>query len=118
MMESPSRGSLGTFSNLPPTLVICTCVSYSQLYSHGILIEQNYDGGDLPKDKAPGTGVPISGLTIKNITGGGGVNSKASNVAIVCGNCTGWTWNTVTVDGGSKFQCQNAPAVVPAGVCA
>ncbi|KAJ4992979.1 endopolygalacturonase [Stagonosporopsis vannaccii] len=93
-------------------------ITLKEISGHGILIEQNYDGGDLSKSHGPGSGVPINGLTIKNIIGGGAVDSKGTNVAIVCANCSGWIWDTVTVDGGSKFSCVGKPAIVPAGVCA
>ncbi|KZM21803.1 polygalacturonase [Ascochyta rabiei] len=93
-------------------------ITLKGISKYGILIEQNYDGGDLSKTHGPGTGVPISGLTIQNITGSGGVLSTGTDVAIECANCSGWTWSTVTVTGGKKFSCKGAPSVVPAGTCA
>lgn len=84
----------------------------SLLNRYGILIEQNYDGGDLHGD--PTSGVPITGLTVKSITGTSGVTSSGYNVVIVCGSgaCTGWTWSGVTVTGGKKYaSCQNVPSV-------
>lgn len=86
--------------------------------SHGVLIEQNYDGGDLSKTHGPGTGVPIIGLTLSDITGTNGVTASGTNVAIECANCSGWTWNSVAVTGGKKFSCVGTPSVVPAGTCA
>ncbi|EUC47517.1 glycoside hydrolase family 28 protein [Bipolaris oryzae ATCC 44560] len=72
---------------------------------YGILIEQNYDGGDLSKTHAPGAGVPITGLTIDNIIGGGSVAASGTNVAIACANCTGWTWgSSVSVTGGREID--------------
>ncbi|KAF1923036.1 glycoside hydrolase family 28 protein [Didymella exigua CBS 183.55] len=93
-------------------------ITLSGITGHGILIEQNYDGGDLSKTHGPGSGVPITGLTISGITGTGGVTSSGTNVAIECASCTGWTWNSVAVTGGSKFSCVGEPSVIPAGVCA
>ncbi|KAL1797103.1 hypothetical protein ACET3X_003709 [Alternaria dauci] len=93
-------------------------ITLSGITKYGILIEQNYNGGDLPKGVAPGTGVPLTGLTIENITGGNGVVSTGTDVAIECGNCSGWTWHTVTVTGGKKFSCVGTPSAVPAGTCA
>ncbi|KAJ8112810.1 hypothetical protein OPT61_g4909 [Boeremia exigua] len=93
-------------------------ITLSGITGHRIPIEQNYDGGDLSKTHGPGSGVPISCLTIKNISGAGGVTSKGTNVAIVCANCTGWTWNTVTVTSGFKFSCVGKPPAVLAGVSA
>ncbi|CAN9197847.1 unnamed protein product [Alternaria alternata] len=94
-------------------------ITLSGITKYGILIEQNYNGGDLPKNVAPGTGVPITGLTIDNIIGGNGVVASGANVAIECGNCSGWTWtSTVNVTGGKKFSCVGTPSAVPAGTCA
>ncbi|KAJ4342106.1 hypothetical protein N0V95_007042 [Ascochyta clinopodiicola] len=94
-------------------------ITLSGITKHGILIEQNYDGGDLPATRNPGTGVPISGLTIENITGGSkAVTSSGIDVAIECANCSGWTWSSVDVTGGEKFSCKGTPSVVPAGTCA
>ncbi|RYO21237.1 Endopolygalacturonase [Alternaria arborescens] len=93
-------------------------ITLSGITKYGILIEQNYNGGDLPKGVAPGTGVPITGLTIENIIGGNGVVASGTNVAIECANCSGWTWNTVNVTGGKKFSCVGTPSAVPAGTCA
>ncbi|VUC26078.1 unnamed protein product [Clonostachys rosea] len=92
-----------------------TGVTYSGLTlknitKYGVLIEQNYDGGDLHGD--PTTGVPITGLTVENITGGGGVASGGYNVVVVCGSgsCSGWTWSNVVITGGTKvYSCQNSP---------
>ena len=80
------------------------------LRSYGILIEQNYDGGDLHGD--PTSGIPITDLTVKNISGNGGVDSDAYNIAIVCGDgaCSGWTWSDVSVSGGKNYGgCENVP---------
>ncbi|CAG9998260.1 unnamed protein product [Clonostachys byssicola] len=92
-----------------------TGVTYSGLTlknitKYGVLIEQNYNGGDLKGD--PTTGVPITGLTVENITGGGGVASGGYNVVVVCGSgsCSGWTWSNVVITGGTKvYSCQNSP---------
>ncbi|KAI1183423.1 glycoside hydrolase family 28 protein [Nemania serpens] len=87
-------------------------ITLSDITGYGILIEQNYDGGDL--HGSPTSGVPITDLTIQGVTGSGGVESSAYNVAIVCGSgaCTGWTWSGVSVTGGKKYgSCQNVPSV-------
>lgn len=78
---------------------------------YGILIEQNYDGGDL--HGSPTSGIPITGLTVKNISGSGAVASGGYDVVIVCGSgaCSGWTWSGVTVTGGGKYSgCLNVPS--------
>jgi polygalacturonase len=59
---------------------------------YGVLIEQNYDGGDLYG--TADTGVPITGLTLSNITGTNAVSSSGYDVVVTCGSstsCTGWT---------------------------
>lgn len=86
------------------TIISLTMVRY------GILIEQNYDGGDL--HGSPGTGIPIKSLTVKNISGSGAVSSSGYDVVIVCGSgaCSSWTWSGVTVTGGKTYSsCQNVP---------
>lgn len=80
---------------------------------YGILIEQNYDGGDLHGD--PTTGIPITDLTVENISGSGAVASSGYDVVVVCGSgsCSDWTWSNVDVTGGKKYSsCQNVPSVV------
>ncbi|KAJ8131156.1 hypothetical protein O1611_g2470 [Lasiodiplodia mahajangana] len=100
-------GATGTISG-----VTYSGITLSDITGYGVLIEQNYDGGDLHGD--PTSGVPITGLTVKSITGSSGVESSGYNVVIVCGSgaCTGWTWSGVTVTGGKKYaSCQNVPSV-------
>ncbi|KAI1195509.1 glycoside hydrolase family 28 protein [Nemania serpens] len=87
-------------------------ITLSDITGYGILIEQNYNGGDL--HGSPTSGVPITDLTIQGVTGPSGVESSAYNVAIVCGSgaCTGWNWSGVSVTGGKKYgSCQNVPSV-------
>lgn len=93
-------------------------VTYSDLTmtdisKYGILIEQNYKGGDL-KGTAT-SGVPITGLTLSGIKGKGAVSSSGHNVVVTCGSsssCTGWKWSDVTVTGGKKYDsCSNVPSV-------
>jgi polygalacturonase len=79
---------------------------------YGILIEQNYDGGDLKGD--PTSGIPITDLTMQNISGKGAVASSGYNIAIVCGSgaCSNWTWKSVEVTGGKTYgSCKNVPSV-------
>ncbi|KAI0533715.1 putative extracellular polygalacturonase [Xylaria digitata] len=87
-------------------------ITLSSISKYGVLIEQNYDGGDLHGD--PTSGVPITDLTISSITGSGGVQSSGYNVAIVCGSgaCSNWTWSGVSVSGGKGYgSCKNVPSV-------
>jgi len=79
---------------------------------YGILIEQNYDGGDL--HGTPTSGIPITNLNISNISGAGAVSSSGNDVVITCGSgaCSGWTWSNVVVTGGKKYgSCSNVPSV-------
>ncbi|KAL5318423.1 hypothetical protein ACEPPN_013483 [Leptodophora sp. 'Broadleaf-Isolate-01'] len=88
-------------------------ITLSSISKYGILIEQNYDGGDLDGGTAS-SGVPITDLTIKNIVGTGAVASSGYDVVITCGSgaCTGWTWSSVAVTGGKKYgSCTNVPSV-------
>ncbi|KAJ5730323.1 Endopolygalacturonase [Penicillium malachiteum] len=93
-----------------------TGVTYSEITledisKYGILIEQNYDGGDLDGG-TPTSGVPITDLTIENISGVDAVESGGYNIVIVCGSsgCSDWTWTDVDVTGGSTYSdCENAP---------
>ncbi|KAF5558937.1 polygalacturonase [Fusarium mexicanum] len=87
-------------------------ITLSGISKYGILIEQNYDGGDLHGE--PTSDLPITGLTLKNIKGKNGVSSSGKNAAIVCGSsgCKNWTWQNVQVTGGKKYDsCKNVPSV-------
>ncbi|KAL2820646.1 glycoside hydrolase [Aspergillus granulosus] len=87
-------------------------ITLSSINKYGILIEQNYDGGDLHGD--PTSGIPITDLTIENISGSGAVSSNGHNIAIVCGSsgCSDWTWSNVDVTGGDDYdECENVPSV-------
>lgn len=80
--------------------------------SYGILIEQNYDGGDLKGNAT--SGIPITHLTMENISGSGAVSSSGYDVVITCGSgaCSSWTWSGVNVTGGKKYgSCTNVPSV-------
>lgn len=84
-----------------------------KLSRYGILIEQNYDGGDLDGGTAS-SGVPIMDLTIENISGSGAVSSSGYDVVITCGSgsCSDWTWSSVLVTGGKTYgSCTNVPSV-------
>ncbi|KAL1996673.1 hypothetical protein VTN49DRAFT_7538 [Thermomyces lanuginosus] len=86
-------------------------ITLEAISKYGILIEQNYDGGDLHGE--PTSGIPITDLTLENISGAGAVDSNGYNIAIVCGDgaCSDWTWTDVTVTGGKDYgSCQNVPS--------
>lgn len=80
-------------------------------YRYGIIIEQNYDGGDLVGSAT--SGIPIRNLVIENIAGSGAVESSGYNIVITCGSgaCSDWTWSDVTVTGGKTYaDCTNVPS--------
>lgn len=85
-------------------------ISYSDITldgitDYGILIEQNYDGGDLDGDIT--SGIPITDVTLDGVTGT--VESDGYNIAIACASCTSWTWSSVSVTGGESYDCQGEP---------
>ncbi|XXG97668.1 hypothetical protein Hte_003975 [Hypoxylon texense] len=61
---------------------------------------------------APSTGVPVTGLALRNVTGT--VAEGATEVYILCGSggaCSGWTWSDVSVTGGKvSSECSNIPS--------
>ncbi|MCJ1444303.1 MAG: hypothetical protein MMC23_004804 [Stictis urceolatum] len=102
------EGDTGTISG-----VTYNGITLSTISKYGILIEQNYDGGDLDGGTAS-SGIPITNLKIENISGSGAVSSSGYDVVITCGSgaCTGWTWSGVNVTGGKKYgSCTNVPSV-------
>ncbi|KAJ5301721.1 hypothetical protein PENANT_c002G11477 [Penicillium antarcticum] len=86
-------------------------ITLESISDYGILIEQNYDGGDLDGG-TPSTGIPITDLTIENITGTDAVDSDGYNIVIECGDgsCSDWTWSDVAVTGGKTYSCENVPS--------
>jgi len=87
------------------------------IHRYGVLIEQNYNGGDLHGD--PTSGIPITDLTLEKISGTGGLQTGAYNVVIVCGSdaCSDWTWSEVNITGGKNYgSCQNVPSVASCDV--
>ncbi|KAJ5432699.1 endopolygalacturonase [Penicillium daleae] len=101
-----TEGTTGTIKG-----VTYSGITLSSIAKYGILIEQNYNGGDLKG--SPTSGVPITDLTISNISGSGAVASSGYDIAIVCGSgaCSSWTWSNVKVTGGKTYgSCQNVPS--------
>lgn len=87
-------------------------ITLSDITSYGIIIEQNYDGGDLDGG-TPTSGIPITNLVLDSISGSDAVESSAYNIVIVCGTgaCSDWTWTDVTVTGGQTYDsCTNVPS--------
>lgn len=87
-------------------------ITLTDITGYGILIEQNYDGGDLDGG-TPTSGIPITNLVLENISGDDGVESTGYNIVIACGSsgCSDWTWTDVTVSGGKTYSdCLNVPS--------
>ncbi|EPS29213.1 Endopolygalacturonase [Penicillium oxalicum] len=87
-------------------------ITLQSISKYGILIEQNYNGGDLHGDAT--SGIPITGLTVKNVSGVGAVSSSGYDVVVTCGSsgCSNWTWSNVQVTGGKTYgSCTNVPSV-------
>ncbi|KAI8936946.1 hypothetical protein NX059_006174 [Plenodomus lindquistii] len=105
------KASVGTTGKI--NKVTYTGITLSLISKYGILLEQNYDGGDL--HGTADTGVPITGLVLSNIKGSGAVASSGYDVVVTCGSstsCTGWTWSNVVVTGGKTYaSCSNVPSV-------
>ncbi|KAJ5485449.1 Endopolygalacturonase [Penicillium diatomitis] len=88
-------------------------ITLQSISKYGILIEQNYNGGDLHGTAT--SGIPITGLTVKDVAGAGAVSSSGYDVVITCGStasCPNWTWSNVVVTGGKTYgSCTNVPSV-------
>jgi polygalacturonase len=97
-------GATGSVSD-----VVYSGITLSGITKYGIVIEQDYQNGS-PTGTAT-TGVPITGLTVKNVKGT--VSSSATDVYILCGkgSCSGWTWSGNSVTGGkTSSSCTNVPS--------
>ncbi|KAK6527784.1 hypothetical protein TWF694_004764 [Orbilia ellipsospora] len=102
------EGDTGTITGVTYNKITLSAIS-----KYGILIEQNYDGGDLDGG-TPSSGIPITKLVVENISGSGAVSSSGYNVVIACGSgaCSSWTWSNVVVTGGKTYgSCSNVPSV-------
>jgi polygalacturonase len=84
-------------------------ITLKNIAKYGIVIQQDYENGS-PTGK-PTTGVPITGLTVKNVKGT--VAAKGLDVYILCGkgSCSNWTWAGMAITGGKKSTgCMNIPS--------
>lgn len=84
-------------------------ITLSGITTYGIVIEQDYKNGS--PTGTPTNGVPITGLTVQDVTGS--VTSDAAPVYILCaeGACSDWTWEDVSLTGGKKStKCENVPS--------
>jgi galacturan 1,4-alpha-galacturonidase len=84
-------------------------IQLSGITDYGVVIEQDYENGS--PTGTPTTGVPITDLTVQQVSGS--VESDATPVYILCGDgsCSDWTWSNVDVTGGeSSSKCENVPS--------
>lgn len=89
--------------------VTYTGITLSGITKYGIVIEQDYENGS--PTGTPTDGVPITDLTVSDVTGS--VSSSGTNVYILCasGACSDWTWSGNTLSGGSSSSdCENVPS--------
>ena len=94
-------GATGSVSN-----VTFSGITLSGITDYGVVFEQDYENGD--PTGTPTAGVPITDLTVENISGS--VASSATEVYILCAACSNWTWSDVSVTGGSKSsKCKGVP---------
>nr|P26215.1 RecName: Full=Polygalacturonase; Short=PG; AltName: Full=Pectinase; Flags: Precursor [Bipolaris zeicola]AAA79885.1 endopolygalacturonase [Bipolaris zeicola] len=84
-------------------------ITLKNIAKYGIVIEQDYlNGGPTGK---PTTGVPITGVTLKNVAGS--VTGSGTEIYVLCGkgSCSGWNWSGVSITGGKKSSsCLNVPS--------
>ncbi|EFQ31501.1 glycosyl hydrolase family 28 [Colletotrichum graminicola] len=83
-------------------------IALSNIANYGIVVEQDYENGK--PTGHPTDGVPITNLTLSNVTGT--VASSAIDVYILCatGACSDWTWTNVSVTGGISYpNCTGIP---------
>ncbi|EME83261.1 glycoside hydrolase family 28 protein [Pseudocercospora fijiensis CIRAD86] len=86
--------------------VTYTGITLSNITKYGIIIEQDYENGS--PTGTPTDGVPITDLTISDVTGT--VSDDAAKVYILCASCSGWTWSGVSITGGSaSSDCEGVP---------
>ncbi|KAI5777619.1 glycoside hydrolase [Geopyxis carbonaria] len=81
-------------------------ITLSEIAKYGIVIEQDYENGS--PTGTPTAGVPITDLTIENVTGS--VSDGAVEVYILCASCSDWTWSGVSITGGEvSDKCEGVP---------
>ncbi|KAJ8945272.1 hypothetical protein NQ318_016041 [Aromia moschata] len=83
-------------------------ISFTDITSYGINIEQDYANGG-PTGELVGN-VPITNLQFYNIKGT--VSSKAMPVYIYCADdaCIGWNWSDIVISGGNQdSSCNYVP---------
>lgn len=85
-------------------------IALSNITNFGLMIEQDYSKKTGGPSGHPTAGIPITDVTISNVTGT--VAKKASPINVVCakGGCDGWNVSGFNVTGGKPSEkCQNVP---------
>ncbi|KAI7306863.1 Endopolygalacturonase [Hortaea werneckii] len=89
--------------------VTYSSITLSGINKYGIVIEQDYENGS--PTGTPTDGVPITDLTLSDITGS--VGDDAAPYYILCAACPDWTVSGVDVTGGTAFdECEGEPSGV------
>ncbi|RMY12059.1 hypothetical protein D0866_14264 [Hortaea werneckii] len=84
-------------------------ITLSGINKYGIVIEQDYENGS--PTGTPTDGVPITDLTLNDITGS--VGDDAAPYYILCAACSDWTVSGVDVTGGTASdECEGEPSGV------
>lgn len=82
-------------------------ITLKNITKYGIVIEQDYENGS--PTGTPTSGVPISGLTLKNVKGS--VTSSGTDIYVLCASCSDFTWSGVSVTGGkTSTKCEGVPS--------
>lgn len=82
-------------------------IKLSKIHKYGIVIEGDYENGS--PTGTPTGGVPITGLTVKNVHGS--VDSSGVNVYILVENAKDWHFSSIDVTGGKKTKtCKGIPS--------
>ncbi|KAI7461635.1 Endopolygalacturonase [Hortaea werneckii] len=89
--------------------VTYSSITLSGIKKYGIVIEQDYENGS--PTGTPTDGVPITDLTLSDITGS--VGDDAAPYFILCAACSDWTVSGVEVTGGTASdECEGEPSGV------
>ncbi|XP_018576819.1 polygalacturonase-like [Anoplophora glabripennis] len=82
-------------------------ITLSGIHKYGIVIQGDYENGS--PTGTPTGGVPITGLTVKNVNGS--VDTSGANVYILVENASDWHFSSISVSGGSKTKnCTGIPS--------
>ncbi|KAJ1558036.1 hypothetical protein HK096_003907 [Nowakowskiella sp. JEL0078] len=77
-------------------------IALSNIAKYGIVIQQDYTNSGATG--TPGTKSPISNVVLNNIHGT--VKSSGTNVYILCGNCSKFTFSQIAITGGKAASCK------------